>query len=577
MAGGHSPAPFYMRRCFPILFFCFSVFSAFAQSGFVTVQCTIRGGGTYLLTEWGYDQNWAGCDQNCNFSGSWGHRGTEGATWVSGDGTNSIVEIHCYTSINVGCTGFCYDQWQMMLRDKHGNPVFSTWSEPLHGNGGVAHVYIDMDGSPVCVTNVVQSYHNSLWSPASVALMGSGGEVGTAVIVQPGGDGQVFLQIPCGETYSWIIQPVPGTTHTVNQNVQNNTGQTQTYQMIDQNGQPWGQPLTLGPGQSGTLTAAMVPVGDTLGTTANPNIFGANTNNDQFIIVTNLYDLTNGTMGDLTLSYPTNQQGASSFWGTNGMIIWSSNSTTPPAGSGLVFDQTVNNTLHAGFNAVGQEQKNQELLQRQANQLLALIASNRSVTGIFSNSLSGLVVTNNLSVSVSLSNLTGLNLSNVSLTISNFATESTLQGFTNLIAALLGATNFDYTTNYSDTNASYAVSGSDTNDVAAAAAASGQLSTVLGNFDTVNQQVGDGLNQTVPGGSEPNMNISWSAGNMAWTFDFNPVHQFPWAFTFSHAFLTWVLIVYFIKQILETLYQVIQDFAAAQTGGVPNLSAGGKR
>ncbi len=123
------------------------------------------------------------------------------------------------------------------------------------------------------------------------------------------------------------------------------------------------------------------------------------------------------------------------------------------------------------------------------------------------------------------------------------------------------------------TNFSYIIESSDTNSDSAKTWALGVLGSVVAAFDIARDGISS-LAQTVPSGSEPDMNVSWGSGTFAYTIDLNPVHKFPWAFVFSHALLSWILVVTFLRKVLETLFEILSDYASAQTGSVPNLQGG---
>lgn len=155
----------------------------------------------------------------------------------------------------------------------------------------------------------------------------------------------------------------------------------------------------------------------------------------------------------------------------------------------------------------------------------------------------------------------------------NYNQENTQIGISNLLAGTLGNTNDTLDTNDTSSPLTYTVASSDTNSDAANAAASTALGQGFNTAVTSASNVISGyLSQTIPDGSEPDFTISIPMAGVS--FDANPVTQFPWFFLFAHALMTWITLCAFATGVLKTVYDILQAYAAAQTGGVPNLTGG---
>jgi hypothetical protein len=140
--------------------------------------------------------------------------------------------------------------------------------------------------------------------------------------------------------------------------------------------------------------------------------------------------------------------------------------------------------------------------------------------------------------------------------------------------AMLTDTNFPDATNDTLSNLTYSVSTSDTNSGAATTAAMTALGSPLTTlFTGSSNAVGSYLGQTIPAGSIPDFSISIPLAGVS--LDLNPVTQFPWFFQFCYLATTWLVLVSFSAGIIKTIYDILHDYASAQTGHVPNMGGGG--
>jgi hypothetical protein len=167
-----------------------------------------------------------------------------------------------------------------------------------------------------------------------------------------------------------------------------------------------------------------------------------------------------------------------------------------------------------------------------------------------------------------------LNDTNFPSSFSNYNLEVTQEGISNLLAGTLGLTNDDFDTNVYDSNTlTYSIAASDTNaDAAASAAQSALGSDLISTMNNSTNGIVSYLSQTIPDGIEPDLTVTFPFANV--TLDLNPVTRFPWFFLFTHALMTWLTIVSFVSGAIKMIYDILHDYAAAQTGHVPNMTGG---
>lgn len=147
--------------------------------------------------------------------------------------------------------------------------------------------------------------------------------------------------------------------------------------------------------------------------------------------------------------------------------------------------------------------------------------------------------------------------------MTNYAKETTLGGISNLLAS--------WGTNGSTTN-SYSVPGTATNVVAATAAATSIFLEPLGVLaDTI-------TSLTTP----PNIGEDPSGGGSVWHMNFcgrdinlDPVAMFPSVVAFSIGIWKFLLVAAYLGRIGWLYMKVVQTYATAQTGGVPNMDVFG--
>ena len=319
--------------------------------------------------------------------------------------------------------------------------------------------------------------------------------------------------------------------------LQNKTTSPQTYEYKD-NENPSAPPvdITLQPGQmiSTNLSFKADPNGNpnVSWTTFNPTYLDSFDNTNYMNLSTNL-----GGMDQTTTNRTVNQN----FYQTNGLIYWNSPSTNP-AGGNLVFDATVNATLQAGFNRVAQDATDLKTLLAKGNGLLAGMSNTGHVQVNVSNNLSGLQVTNNLTLNYP---------TNGNISLSNYASESTLRGISNLLGGVF--TNGFSGTNYSGevTNGNY-VYGGFTNYSDAASVSVPFYDQVLSTFSgligsIVIPEVGEG------GECDP-MILDFSGSGFSFGhIDFNPLHNDGIAAIFYYAkeLIKWFLCIYYVGKLLK--------------------------
>jgi hypothetical protein len=176
---------------------------------------------------------------------------------------------------------------------------------------------------------------------------------------------------------------------------------------------------------------------------------------------------------------------------------------------------------------------------------------------------------------------TGTNYFNASsnVWVGNFPTNQNLEvtqvGISNLLSATLGATNDDLNTNNTSSGGiGYVVNSEDTNSDGALASANNALGTpLLSAMSAASNGIGSYLTQTIPDGTEPDFTVSFPLAGVS--FDANPVTKFPWFFMFTHLVMTWITLVVFVAGCITMIYDILHDYAAAQTGNVPNMGGGG--
>jgi hypothetical protein len=249
---------------------------------------------------------------------------------------------------------------------------------------------------------------------------------------------------------------------------------------------------------------------------------------------------------------------------TNGPLMWSSNSSTPADGASLVYDPTVNKTLQEGFNKqFADNELSQTLMQQQENTLLALMATGRVTTVVVSNTLSGLVITNILTLGSTgvLGNLNFSNL-NLSLSTSNLATEATLESISNILGGDLG-TNFDSGTNLA------ANLGLFTNYDDAMAALGGPQYTgmaAIGNWFTTT--IAGIIVPTIDEGGTISSSMVLVFPGTGYQIDFNPLSNsgVVGIFYYAKMLIQWLLVVYYLKRCLVDSRWAIQQCTESRTG-----------
>ena len=161
-------------------------------------------------------------------------------------------------------------------------------------------------------------------------------------------------------------------------------------------------------------------------------------------------------------------------------------------------------------------------------------------------------------------NLTITNFPNTnSIALTNYATESTLQGISNLLSSA---------TNYPSTNAVQAmwnlIPASATNADAATAAANNIFSSTYAEFDSLIEFF------TVPPPiiPDPGHTSAWEFEFCGHTIDLDPFDIFPTLSPWSLGLWDFILVAAYLYSLVKVYYDVVKMFGSMQTGGTPNMS-----
>jgi hypothetical protein len=417
-------------------------------------------------------------------------------------------------------------------------------------------VYVDggtCSASPTntspCTTNVGTAYNNSAaWSVYAWLKDGVSGQTGGQSTVAGGGNANLSITVPCADAgnVSVATSIVPGQTTNITWSVQNNTPWTQKYTLTDKNtGQTTS--LILPSGASGAV-AITIPITDSMNVQGTQNVDMSVYDNMSAGYTDSVYNVGSGLNTNSTITLLGKQNSDALL--TNGPILWSSNSTTAATGASTVYDPTVNATLQVGFQKLASDNV---LSLAAQNSLLALNSTGRVTTIIVSNSISGLTITNNLYLtSTGLFGNLNFSNANISLNTSNMATESTLQGISNLLGGAYD-TNFNGVTNLSGDSDSIGIF-TNYNDVIAAYGGSEYAGI---------QKVGAWFDDTITAVVVPTIDEGGTLGPM--TIDFghgmimnlNPLQGPTGAsngvadiFAGAKMLIQWLIAVYYLKRCL---------------------------
>jgi hypothetical protein len=332
--------------------------------------------------------------------------------------------------------------------------------------------------------------------------------------------------------------------------VQNNTPYRQDYTLTD-NTTGQHSTIALDPGQSGTVTLPVYEIDGNGSATGSQSLDPSVYNSDFSSGYTNFQmDLSNTNFFTNVLSNRFNSDAML----TNGPIIWSSNASTPPSGSALVFDPTLNSTLQAAANK--QFSDNQVALanQQSALSLLSMMATGRLTTVVVTNNISGVLFTNNIVLGTT-GQYGNIIVSNLNLSSSNLATETTLEGISNLLG--YAGTNFS-----SGTDVVYDLTGPTNYDQAvllSTPATGSPMDTVETWFSSMVS--GIVLPDAPPEGPEGgngvgDMTLDFGIGGV---MDFNPLHHLqneggtggvPMIFYYAQMLIKWLITIYYVKRCL---------------------------
>jgi hypothetical protein len=434
--------------------------------------------------------------------------------------------------------------------------------------------------SDTCLTNICQSYHNSFGYAVNVWAQDNNTMArGGSSLVAPGGNATPCITVSCSDASAVGIGTSiqPGQYTNVVWSVKNDTPWKEKYTLTDAaTGNKTS--ISLNPGESGTVTlpAELSDGMSVQGTqTLDPSVYNTDmsagyTNvppNNDFIPGTSD---TNGGVGVFSPGTGLNTNGTvssiyrpnSDTFLTNGPLQWSSNSSTPPSGSQIVYDPTVNATLQAGFNKQFSDNVISEADQAEANKLLQTIATNRSsldtstlasnIVLAFEASMHGWSNLNS-DVTVNLSNYNVVILTNLTAggsnglsSMTNYALESTLEGISNWLGGTF--TNTFASSNGDDGGTNFEFAGV-TNWSGALAASAGPLDGIENWFSTTAAGL---VIPTVGEGGEVDGMVLRFPGT-GYEIDFNPTHDHGYGsatdiFFYAKMLIQWLICLYYAKR-----------------------------